>query len=43
MSCCRVGVAGVGVGCVISTFSSNHNGFGLSERRGRREGEGQAM
>lgn len=27
---------GVGVGCVISTYSCNHNGFGLSERRGER-------
>lgn len=24
------------MGCVISTFSSNHNGFGLSERGGER-------
>ena len=36
MSSCRVGVSGVGVGCVISTFPSNHNGFGLSERRAER-------
>lgn len=36
MSCCRVGVTGVGVDCVISTFPSNHNGFGLCERGGER-------
>lgn len=41
MSCCRVGVLGLGKRCVMSTFSSNHNGFGLSEMSwGRRRWAG---
>lgn len=33
MSSSRMGVTGAGMGCVISTFSTNHNGFWLSDRR----------